>query len=360
VAGKLAKRYRSQVKAERSLRYGPERRQIRAEKRSAKAQRRSEVQGAKTTARVVQRAIDEIKPSIEGGTREAAAVVESTARSLAERMSSLSPAADAVKAASARDSAGSQRRLAESLATTTRELDQRKVDAAAGAAQGIQQARSRFRSTKSSLNDRLRQIAREEGVFGQARLGELTESARDRRTTRRGQTLTARERARDRRSRERVAAENREASARENAADRAAEAEGKTRATPKEVNAFRTKLEESRGTIVNLKKEGKSQAEVWRLLRTGRPQMTIRVNSQGEPLPQPVTVPAVPKMKDALAARLALQETYGGSISNRQAKRLRALGIRPKQLGLKVPSRPSRPAFNEAVNRSPGSDRAQG
>jgi hypothetical protein len=274
-------------------------------------------------------------------------VVSETAASLAERMAGLSPAADALKAASARDSAGATRRLAERLSMTQTELAQRKVDATAGAQFAKQQARARFRSTKSDLKSRLRGIAQEEGVFAQARAGELEESRRDRRTTRRGQTLTARERARDRAARRE-----------EGVADRALErekmsqqerAEKESKMTPKEqrdaVAAIR-RAASARKTYGSM-----SPATLKAALGVGEFKAPDQATGELETV-------KVPRIDDPLYVRAGFELASKGYISGKTRKALRGQGVRiPKGMRLK---RPSGPAFDRATNQSPGSDRAQG
>jgi hypothetical protein len=328
---KLASRYRSQVKAETRLRYGPERRQVRSEVGQAKRVRDSEIDAAHTTARIVQDAVDRVEPKITGNNADAAKVVQETAGMLADRLKGLSPAADAIKAASARDSAGAERRLGERLASTKDELAMRKVDAATAAVTGEQAARGRFRQTRKALSDRLSGINREAGVFAQARSGELDESRRERK-----------QKAKDRTSRERIAEAGIESREKISAADRASrekvaaqkeKATSKPKATPKEVGSFRTKLDTALGDVQILKGEDRSRNEAQGILRTGRKPMTLKVDAEGNPLAAPVQIPGVGRMKDSLATQIALDVKYDGAISQAAQRKLRNLGINPRSLG---------------------------
>jgi hypothetical protein len=361
MAGKLAKRFRRQARQEAALRYDPEANAIRETARDVRSQTRGDVAAARQTAR--------------GAILGARAARPAAEKSLAEglRMVSAGPspavASSSLGAAAGRDREGAQRRLAETKTALDTELTQRELDAAAGRTAAVRTARERQAGELGKLSRQLRQVAQQRGVYTSGRVGELFETKRDRDVTRRGQNIT---RGNNRRSTE----QSERNSIRSRGLDpdtgkvikggpldpdgngkRGDQSKGKPgKASPERVEGGSAALSLARGHADRLKSSGRSRDEVLSLLISGRESQTIKNDEKGAPLPNPVKVPSVPRVREVWA-RAAVELAFANRVSPATRRRLKALGYDLGSLGIGKAERPVRPRSTgpNAVRPAPGS-----
>jgi hypothetical protein len=355
------KRRARQVRAEARLRFGPQRRQLRAAMRDVNEAFVTDVDVANETARGSKRAARAAKPQITKAIGDAQRTVsQGPTPGVSAALGNLGPAA-------ARDHEGAKRRLAETLAMATTELDQRVVDAEGGRSGAILQAASTRTAEKRRLRDQLRGLAGDAGTFAAARSGELGQEAADRRIRRRGQDVT--------RQNNRDSTAQAERNSKRSAGidpDTGKPIKGgkldpkanKPKATAPQKQDAQSAVSLARAQIQRLRsKENLDRGRLGPLLVEGRDDMTLKVDKAGKPLPQPVKVPGVKKV-DQLWASVALDVEFDGKISQANMRRLRKLGYGARALDLLKYKPKSRRAQrrdgNKAVNKSPGSDRAQG
>lgn len=187
----VASKMTSQVEAETTLRFGPEKSVLRQQADDALGERDSTVRAARGSAAGIKQAAKAAEPGIRKAYGNAGALLKGTAEMTDVDLAKLGPVADRYKASIARDRERATGRLGESLAGATKELRQREFDAEAGRAHAEGAARDRFAGTVSKLGGRLRDVATEEGAFQQARSGELAKDEA-------GRDFTASENAKDR------------------------------------------------------------------------------------------------------------------------------------------------------------------
>jgi hypothetical protein len=334
MAKKLAKRFKSQVNAESQLRFGPERRALRGQKREAKRTYRSDVGAAKATARgsaSAARAADPQLKRVFGSASEAV----NAGPSPDVATSALGPAAG-------RDADGTKRRLAETMAMAQQELIAREQDAYAGRDLAISSARGRRDEAVDRANEGLRGVARDSGAFRQGRTGELIEGARDRQVTRDGQRVTANNNRRTQRQSERnsLRSSGRDPDTNEITPGGKLDPDGNGKpgdqskgkpggASPSRVEGATSAITLGRTQAKRLKGSGRSKQEALDLLTTGRPSQTVEDEKGNK-----VKVPGVSKVK-AVFAKASVELEFDGQVSDRTRQRLNALGYSMKQLGLK-------------------------
>jgi hypothetical protein len=350
---RLSDRYRRQVRDESRLRFGGQKREIRAAARQVDDTYRGDVRTAKQGARGAKRAARSALPVASKALGEALARVDAgPTPGVSAALGNLGPAAT-------RDANGTRRRLAETLAATQTELAQRIVDAEAGKTSAIRQARSVRAAELKSLSGKMLGVASDAGAFRSGRLGELVDDARDRRVTKRGQDKTlqgSRERTRAQDQRHEESLEETSRHNREMEKNAAKNGKGKGRATPTQVGRAESQIALAKTQAARLKSSGRSREEIAQLLITGRESSTIDDPDTGEKL----KVPAVKKV-DQRWASVALDLVFDGEVSQKNRRIMRGRGYRPKRMGYPVAKskRQVRRDGNKAANRSPGSDRAQ-
>lgn len=323
---RLADRYRSQVQAESTLRFDPERTEILQTRDDVFHRLRGDLAAAHAARRGVVASAKQAGPEIGKILRTALGQVATTP--------SPTVAQSELGAAAGRDAQGTQRRLRETMARAATEFKQRQVDAVAGEHLAVANARSAAAGDLDRLGSRLGSLARQEGAFAQGRIGELTESARARGVTKRGQTLTHQDRVAgqqlshgdrvaDRQSRERIAAQKKKDAAKK-----------KKALSPERLERAQSEIALGQAQANRLKGGGRSRSEALQLLVTGRPASSVDDPKTGTKL----KVPGVKAVRDVFA-RVAVEQAYNGRISSKTANRLRRLGYSPSALGLRVNSR---------------------
>ena len=324
----LRDRFRRQVRAEARLRFGPEAAEIRRAGQEVKEQAAGDIRAARQSA---------------SGTKRTVRAARGPARkSLADALAAISagpePGTEAalghLGSAAARDHLGAQGRLRETLAGLEAELTARELDADAGAVAAVRQARAVRASELGKLSGRLRDVAGQRGVFAQGRMGELFEDERDRRVTRRGQDLTLRG------SRERTAAQDRRAAADRQSREKIAELDGdgkgkRKRATSEQIISAQTHIDLARRQAARAKGDGESRSGAAKLLIEGQKQ--LKDPATGQAIPDTAYKPV-----KQLWASVALDLEYGGGISAKNRKRLRALGYSLADFGIRPPRGPGR------------------
>jgi len=344
---RLADRFAGQVAAESALRFDPEVQALRGAKRDVRRQTRGDVRAARGTARDVSRAARAARPEAGKSFAEALArVTEGPTPGVSAALGNLGPAA-------ARDSEGARRRLAETQAGLEAELTMRAQDAAAGAASAVRQARSTRREEVGKLNTRIHQVAQRRGLFAQQRSGELVESARGRRVTKRGQDKTLQG------SRERTRAQNERAAAdresREKIADKRIAADKKAggkkpRATSEQIIGAQTTLDLAVRQAKRAKGDGESRSGAAKLLIEG--QDALKDPATGEKIPDTKY-----KAVKQLWASVALDLSYGQGVSAKNRRRMHKLGYKLADFGISSPAKPKKPRSTgpRATRPAPGS-----
>lgn len=368
--GKLAGRFSSQVAAEQTLRFNPERSALLAAADEAVSNFKSTRKSNRAQAEAVTRSAEEARPKVERTYGEASAAAAAARADMEEDVAPLGPTADRFKAAIAREGSGAAGRLAEELASVTADLDQAKVRAEEGRVHGNQAARRELRGTIGSLQQRLQQLGVEEGAFAQGRTGELVGDQRDRDVTLRGQSLTARtsrRNSRDATRRTKISA--REASRRARQSQRAQDRRAAQSNAQSERNSIRSAgLDPSTGKPIPggkldpdgdgkrggfekatatqrasardaislamsqakpLKAGGASRGVVGPALVQGQSATSTTDPATGEK----TQVPGIDKVP-SLYASIALDMLYDGHVSARNVAELRRRGLTPKSLGL--------------------------
>lgn len=176
----LAGRYSSQVDAESTLRFNPERSTISQQIQDAASTRDTTIRAARGSAAGIKRAAEVAEPGIRKAYGEAGALLKGAVEQTDPALAKLGPVADGIKAGIARDRERATGRLGESLAAATTELKQRSFDAEAGRVNAEGSARDQFAGAAGKLGERLRNVAVEEGAFRQGRAGELGEKDAER------------------------------------------------------------------------------------------------------------------------------------------------------------------------------------
>jgi hypothetical protein len=340
---KLAKRFRSQVKAESQLRFGPGRRQAKAEKREAKQTYRGDVRAAKAQATGTRRAARAAQPVLQGIGAEAQGMVNAGP--------SPQVAVGQLGDAAMRDAEGTRRRLAETMALARAELVAREQDAIAGRNLAIGSARDRRDSSIATANQTLRGIAQDAGAFRQGRTGELIETVRERRHETRLNNADNRTSSRNNRRTTTAGERNNLRSTgidpdtgavirggkldpdgngkRGDQSKGKGKGKGSKPASPSRVEGATSAIDLGRSQVRDLLKgkEKRTKEEALALLTTGRQKATLQ---QGE---TKVPIPGITKVK-SIFAKAAVELEYDGYVSASTRKRLKALGYTPQQIGL--------------------------
>jgi hypothetical protein len=329
------------VNAESQLRFGPERRNLRSQKREARRTYAGDVAAADASSRGQVQAARAAVPQMRRIFQDASGAV-SAGPSPDVSVSALGPAAG-------RDADGTRRRLGEAMAAAAQELVARQQDAVAGRALAVRSARDRRDDAIDRANEGLRGLARDSGAFRQGRTGELVETARDRQVTRRGQNITAGNNKRSNAQGERNSIRasgidpdtgkvirggrldpdgNGKRGDQSKGKGKSGKGTGPGSATQARVEAAGAALALARTQAKRLAKTY-NRGEVERLLIEGRAKQSVTDPKTGDKL----QVPGVQKVK-ATWAKVALELQFDGYVSDATRKRLNALGYSLNQLGL--------------------------
>jgi hypothetical protein len=345
-----ADRYGTQVDAESTLKFGPEESTLAQQLRDADTTYGTDVAAAHGTRRAIEEAARTSGPKLKRTYETAEGTVAGTKRSLMQDLSSL-PNAGPIAGAAARDAAGTERRLAEALASASAETTSRARDAASGEGYAIASAGQRRDVTHDKVAARETELAREKGAFAQGRSGELVEAGRNRAVTRRGQDKTSETAAANRRTQNKNQDATRKETERHNREiEKAArDKKHKKKSDPKAQQKFATDFTRAKAQVERVRAEvsdkdkaaGKterSRSEVAGIVVNGRPGQTIENDAKGNPLPNKVVIPKV-SPTDQLVTSVALDVAYDGHISTANLKKLHALGISVRELGISTAGR---------------------
>jgi hypothetical protein len=330
----LNKRRQRRVRAETDLRFGPQEDNLSLALQDAAATRDTTIRSARGVSAAQVAAARAATPALARALRGPRSTVNRTESDLAAALQALPGGGGALGGASARDAEGTKRRLAEILAGASAENIARARDAIAGRAFAVGNARTQYGAAADRIGAQRGSLARQEGEFGVTQYDDLTDSARDR-AIKRG---TQRETGRHNRVSEGVAQQNADT------ARQKAEAKKKPKVTsPAKVDSVSQSVTAAVQDAGRLQKAGRSRSEAAALLATGRTSQTLKNDADGNPLPNPVKIPGVGKVKSRAVAKAALDMAYNGYLSADTIKALKKLGITPAQLGLRTAPRTAAP-----------------
>lgn len=246
------------------------------------------------------------------------------------------PGTDLIKAEGATEAHLAATHMNEAKVQALQELTNRGLQAQAGRASAVRQARATLAGDLGDIAKARLSLSGQAGAFESATLGDLLET----RATRR---FTASQKEKDREA----AAKNNRAdnrTSRANTRDRiqaqkeAAAAKGNPtlpngvkRATPGQHGTARDTVELALTQAKRLQSSGRSRSEIGQLLIQGRSPQTIDDGKGGK-----VPVPGVSKVGQ-LYASVALDILYSGRVSKKNRKLLNARGLTVKGMGFKGP-----------------------
>jgi hypothetical protein len=153
---------------ETTLRYGPEARGLHQLMRELRSDLRVSIKAEEGAAAGIKQAIQHVRPQVHRVYQGAGLSFEQADADLA--------AAGAVSNASQREAAAAKRRLAESFADADTELSQRTVDAEAGRAYGVRQAKAEYRSGVGKVRGQQRDLEREAGLYASTTFRDLQDA----------------------------------------------------------------------------------------------------------------------------------------------------------------------------------------
>lgn len=341
---KLIDKYGRQAVAEAFLRFNPEASGLRQSLADIGAQEKQGVSSARSVFASVKGATAKARPELDrifGGQATLAKALQDAAPSSAN-----GPAGGA----SAIEREGARRRLGEQQANAQAETVARDQEAASGMAFQIGNVQARAAADRSKVQTRLAELDREQGAFIQGRVASLDEARRKR-------EATARENARNRAATRANQEDQQSFQAGENQKNRDAKTKNGSRTKPKDSGAYvdtRDAVNAALRHAKALKRGGVGKNQALDTLVTGRESQTIpsgqtRINpATGKPVETSLKLPAIPKTKRTFA-QIAVELAWSGKISAQSARRLRALGYSVKTLGYHVakPAKPKRGGFSD-------------
>lgn len=341
---KLIDRYGRQAVVEAFLRFNPERSGLRQSLADIGAQEKQGVSSARSVFASVKGATAKARPQLDK--------IFGDQATLAKALQDAAPASVTGPAggASAIEREGAARRLGEQLANAKAETTSRDQEAASGMAFQIGNVQARAAADRSKVNTRLAELDREQGAFIQGRVASLDEARRKR-------EATARENARNRAATRANQEDQQSFQAGENQKNRDAKTKNGSRTKPKDSGAYvdtRDAVNAALRHAKALKRGGVGKNQALDTLVTGRESQTIpsgqtRINpATGKPVETSLKLPAIPKTKRTFA-QIAVELAWTGKISAQSARRLRALGYSVKTLGYHVqkPTKPKRGGFTD-------------
>ena len=338
---KLIDRYGRQAVVEAFLRFNPERSGLRQSLADIGAQEKQGVSSARSVFASVKGATAKARPELDrifGGQATLAKALQDAAPSSAN-----GPAGGA----SAIEREGARRRLGEQQANAQAETVARDQEAASGMAFQIGNVQARAAADRSKVQTRLAELDREQGAFIQGRVASLDEARRKR-------EATARENARNRAATRANQEDQQSFQAGENQKNRDAKTKNGSRTKPKDSGAYvdtrdavnaalrhakalrRSSI--SRNRALDLLVTGRSPKSGIEIIdpKTGKPKTEVNP-ATGKPRIVTGDLPGIPKTKRTFA-QIAVELAWTGKISAQSARRLRALGYSVKTLGYHVQS----------------------
>lgn len=173
-----SRRHRTQVEAERRVRFGPEQSALYELLLQAIGDRDATIKSAEGSARGIRAAARAGRPVTQETFNRARAAHEGAGQTLHEllRIDPANPLGGAIH----RERAGAARRLSDTEAGALQELTKREQAAEAGRAFATTQAHAKYAGDAAQIRRRLLDVSQEGGAFAQGRLAELVEAAEDR------------------------------------------------------------------------------------------------------------------------------------------------------------------------------------
>jgi hypothetical protein len=324
MAGTNKKRQR-RVQAESDLRFGPQEDNLALALQDAASTRDTTIRSARGTAAAQIHAARQATPALARALHEPTSTVAGTETNLASILQGLPGDGGALAGASARDAEGTKRRLAELLAGVAAEDVQRARDATSGRAFAVSNARNQFGAARDRIRSQAGSLARQKGEFSQTQYDDLTSAAADRKIKRDTQKETGRHNAVT------------EGVAQQNADTAAAKAKAKAKpkvASPVRVDSMQAELNGAIGDATRMQKANRPRSYAKQTLASGRGAQTLKNDENGQPLPNPVKIPGVSKVKSQAIAAAALDIAYRGYVSQNTIGMLKKLGVTPQQLNL--------------------------
>lgn len=348
----------SQAALQALVRFGPEESGLRAAAREAKGTFRTTVRQADATSRAIRYEVDRARPTVRRN-YDQAGLQEARAASVAAPDLANPGVPASLRAAVAAEQSGYTQRLAESRAADLTGLSQRRVQAVEGAGFAKSNAQRVLASDLSKLFARAQDVRRERGAFTVATAQQLQTAAEraaavtrnqeaNRAVTRRGQTLSHRDRV----AGQQLTHKDRVAARRIAAQKKAAGGGGQTRG-----GATRAALGTASDEISRLINEAKGfrgdrtpRHDAMQALLKGAKERRIPLHDKlGKPAynadgtPKEKVVPGLDKAKSALLLSVALDVAYDGHVSRENHSKLLARGLSVRDLGL--------PSYGDYVRR---------
>lgn len=227
------------------------------------------------------------------------------------------------------------RRVGEQKATALADLVRQGVSAASGKVYANQAARDDYFGAKDKIEGQIQGLVQTKGSEAASAYGKLRDAQLQRGVTKRGQTLSSKDRAAS--LAERVSH------------DKVLEQQGATRlaqqgsggpklATTAAHAAARDGIGQAAALVKQQRDRGAtSRAEIIQLLSTGRAASKVKVNGQD------VSIPAIPKLP-ADFVRAATNLVFDGTLSGGDVKRLHDRRLRVRSLGLPTRKKPQHSA----------------
>lgn len=355
----LSDRYAPQAQAQAFLQYNPERRGLLELLQQAKANMTGDIKAARSTRRGLEASIQQALPGVEQSYGDAGMRMQNAfgqyggnggptpaQGSIAEQLAKVGPAGSAIVAAALGEQSSALGRVSEGMARDQADLRSQGLRAVAGEAAAVRQARQGYRTDSGKVLDQLQALDQEQGVYTADALMKLVDAARGRGVTKRGQTLSHKDRVADRKSRETIATENRKSQ------ERRAAAKGKINGgegwlSDDKQETFAQKVEQAKHEAKLLIDSGASRHEAADLLLSGAPSSSTKtvpvydpatgkkvLNADGTPKTK--SVPGddgIPQFGE-LVASVALDAAYDGGISHNNVKRLHGRGYRIDRLNI--------------------------
>jgi len=323
----LHSKYAPLAQATAALATDPERRGLRALVEQVYAERDADIAASRTTSRVQRGAIREAAPRVQQVYDEARAGLSAVtgdyshpAAGIAADFAKLGPAAGSIAEAARAESEAAQRRTIEAGAAARVDLQQQGVRAADGQAFATRAAQDRAHGELGKVAQQLTGLDQSEGLRAATELGRLVDAAQGRSVTRRGQTLSSRDRSADRRSRETIAAANRQA-----ASQRARAKPKRQWVTPTAQGAAADEVQRLARQARTLKARGWDRHKVAATLAQGIP---------AEKNGTAVVLPEVKAAKSELLLSAALDHTYDSHLSRKTQRQLHKRGVKVSPLGV--------------------------
>lgn len=329
----LNRRRKQRAQAEAELQYGPQADNLALALQDARDTRDTTIRGARGTAAAQISAARHASPALRHALAGPAATIESTYGGLAGDLAALPGNGGTTAGGAARDKAATSAILADILSSGMAENIARARDAKAGRAFAVSNARSAFATARSRIRAQQGSLARQRGLYTTTQYDDLTDAANARADRR----AANREKARHDRAQEGISQQNADTAAAKERRQ-ARDANKPKKATGPQVDkytaAYNSAFNDAK-RIAAARGPG-SRAYAKQQLASGRPSQTLKNGPDGNPLPNPVTVPGVKQVKSQAIAAAALDMAYRGFVSQNTIRMLKAIGVTPAQLGLRT------------------------